>query len=94
MSAIDRIDMGVMVSIFIIYVSWGRSDKKSVLRQALRIKARDYRKTHKKIALEIPIALRINDSRTNLICQTKLCAPAAPAFGKRPFLRSDGYREP
>ena len=53
-----------------------------------------YRKTHKYIAFEIPIALRINDSRTNLICQTKLNAPAASAFGKRPFLRSDGYREP
>ena len=53
-----------------------------------------YRKTHKYIAFEIPIALRINDSRTNLICQTKPYAPVAHAFGKRPFLRSDGYREP
>ena len=53
-----------------------------------------YRKTHKYIAFEIPIALRINDSRTNLICQTKPYAPVTYAFGKRPFLRSDGYREP
>ena len=85
MSAIDRIDMGVMFSIFIIYVSWRRSDKKSVLRQALRIKARDYRKTHKNIAPEIPIALRINDSRTNLICQTKLARPTRPLSASAPF---------
>ena len=44
-----------------------------------------YRKTHKYIAFEIPIALRINDSRTNLICQTKLCAPARARFRQAPL---------
>ena len=71
-----------------------RVTKKALLGTLCLSKHEYYRKTHKYIAFEIPIALRINDSRTNLICQTKLSAPAAFAFGKRPFLRSDGYREP
>ena len=44
-----------------------------------------YRKTHKYIAFEIPIALRINDSRTNLICQTKQYAPVRVCFRQAPL---------
>ena len=44
-----------------------------------------YRKTHTNIAFEIPIALRINDSRTNLICQTKQYAPLRTLSASAPF---------
>ncbi len=44
-----------------------------------------YRRTHKNIAFEIPIALRINDSRTNLICQTKQCVPLRTLSASAPF---------
>ena len=66
--------------IFIIYVSRKLFDKKSVFRQLCLSKHECYRKTHKYIAFEIPIALRINDSRTNLLCQTKPYAPARVCF--------------
>ena len=44
-----------------------------------------HRKTHKNIASKIPIALRLNDSRTNLICQTKRYAPVRIRFRQAPL---------
>ena len=43
-------------------------------------KYRSYRKTQLIPTLPNPIALRKNDSRTNLICQTKTCAPVHARF--------------
>ena len=62
-----------------------RVTKKALLGTLCLSKHEYYRKTHKYIAFEIPIALRINDSRTNLICQTKLARPTRPLSASAPF---------
>ena len=59
--------------------------KKALFGSPCVSKHEHYRKTHKNIAFEIPIALRINDSRTNLICQTKTYAPARVRFRQAPL---------
>ena len=54
-----------------------------------------YRKTQtENPCKQISIALRKNDSRTNLICQTKRYDSLSSAFGNCPFPRFNGMRKP
>ena len=86
-SATDMTEFDGEFSSFILYagVWWDAIAKTKKRFSSETEKYRSYRKTHQIFTLPNPIALRNNDSRTNLICQTKQCAPVYARFRQTPL---------